>query len=86
MGNSRQKLFHLDLQNPPNIDHLLGVERRSELESFEVGELDVREVGAVPERVSGDRHVAAAAQGKVLRLPRQTALADLQVGLENDTE
>ena len=83
MGNSRQKLFHLDLQNPPNIDHLLGVERRSELESFEVGELDVREFRAVGEGVGGDGHVATAAQGKVLRLPRQAALAYLQVGLEN---
>ena len=83
MGNSRQKLFHLDLQNPPNIDHLLGVERRSELESFEVGELDVREFRAVGEGVGGDGHVPAAAQGKVLRLPRQAALAYLQVGLEN---
>ena len=61
---------------------VLGVESRAELEALEVGELDVREFGAVPEGVAGDGHVAAAAQRKVLRLPRQTALADLQVGLE----
>lgn len=64
------------------IINILGVECRAKLEAFEVDELDVREVGAVGEGVGGDRHVAAAAQGKVLRLPRQTALTDLQVGLE----
>ena len=40
------------------------------------------EFGAVPEGDAGDGHVAAAAQRKMLRLPQQTALADLQVGVE----
>ena len=38
--------------------------------------------GAVPKGDAGDGHVAAAAQRKMLRLPQQTALADLQVGVE----
>ena len=77
-----RKRLRVFLSHPPKQAALPGVERGSELEALEVGELDVREVGAVAEGVGGDGHGAALGQREVLRLPRQAPLADLQVRLK----